>query len=313
MFISLLKDKQKMKNYNFLLYSFFLLFLNLISKERLSSEPFVSGDTFRSFSKFIIDETNIPFNPDDVQKGDIIFVSTDFPEGNLKKFFKTYHPQIKNQYILITHNGDSSVPGNYIEYLNDSKIYAWFGQNTDVIYYPKFIPIPIGLENRHIGRGHYEIILDLLKKDIDSYPKTHLLYSNFSPHTNPNLRLPIYNFFKNKPFCYFQEPKKTIRGYLTDICYSKFVLSPHGHGLDCHRTWEALYLGAIPIVVASTLDKLYEDLPVIVINNWNEVTDAFLIKKYEEMKSKKYKMEKLTFKYWKDLIINYQKSCINFN
>ena len=29
----------------------------------------------------------------------------------------------------------------------------------------------------------------------------------------------------------------------------RFVLSPPGHGLDCHRTWEAILLGAIPIVV----------------------------------------------------------------
>ena len=30
-----------------------------------------------------------------------------------------------------------------------------------------------------------------------------------------------------------------------------FVISPPGHGLDCHRTWEALALGCIPITLAS--------------------------------------------------------------
>ena len=30
-----------------------------------------------------------------------------------------------------------------------------------------------------------------------------------------------------------------------------FVLCPHGGGLDCHRNWEALCLGCIPIVKTS--------------------------------------------------------------
>ena len=44
----------------------------------------------------------------------------------------------------------------------------------------------------------------------------------------------------------------------------KFILSPPGAGFDCHRTWEALYLGAIPIVKTSSLDPLYKDLPVVI-------------------------------------------------
>ena len=28
----------------------------------------------------------------------------------------------------------------------------------------------------------------------------------------------------------------------------KFILSPKGHGLDCHRTFEILLLGGIPVL-----------------------------------------------------------------
>ncbi len=31
-------------------------------------------------------------------------------------------------------------------------------------------------------------------------------------------------------------------------CQYSFWLSPRGNGIDCHRTWEALYLDVIPIV-----------------------------------------------------------------
>ena len=81
-----------------------------------------------------------------------------------------------------------------------------------------------------------------------------------------------------------------------------FVLSPRGAGEDTHRTWEALYVGCIPIVLSSSLDELYQDLPVVVVNNWDEITKDFLEEKIIEHKSRKeknqYCMEKLCFDYW---------------
>ena len=43
-----------------------------------------------------------------------------------------------------------------------------------------------------------------------------------------------------------------------------FVASPRGLGLDTHRTWEALFLGSIVIVRSSSIDELFEDLPVVI-------------------------------------------------
>ena len=37
-----------------------------------------------------------------------------------------------------------------------------------------------------------------------------------------------------------------------------FILSPAGIGLDCHRTWEALCLGCIPIVCIPEFKNLFE-------------------------------------------------------
>ncbi len=51
---------------------------------------------------------------------------------------------------------------------------------------------------------------------------------------------------------------------------SLFVPSPAGNGLDCHRTWEALYLGAVPVVLKSEFcgDSTW---PVLVIDQWDEI------------------------------------------
>jgi len=287
--------------------------VRVYKKKRPTSEPFISGDTFRSFCNFIVDETHQPFDPEQVKTGDTIFVSAGFPPGNLKRFFSEYHPKIKYPYILVTHNGDSNVPKDYMHYLEDDKIFAWFGQNIN-IGHPKFIPIPIGLENRHIGRGHYDVVVDLREKGIWNNPKKHLIYANFKVGTNVKVRKPIADIFRTKSFCYFSKTStKPVREFLTDIYNSKFVISPHGNGLDCHRTWEALYLGAFPIVKKSTLDPLYEGLPVVIVNDWHEITQDFLYKKYKELKNKEYNWKKLDFQYWADLITQYQQQCIDTN
>ena len=99
---------------------FFVISFHLIyCEERLSSEPYISGDTFRKYSDFIFDETQ-RFDPEAVKKGDIIFLATG-GEHDLKVFFTEFHPKIKYPYILITHNGDRDTPGEFKDYLEDKK------------------------------------------------------------------------------------------------------------------------------------------------------------------------------------------------
>ena len=64
-----------------------------------------------------------------------------------------------------------------------------------------------------------------------------------------------------------------------------FVLSPHGNGLDCHRTWEALILGCIPIVRTSPIDSLYEGLPVLIVNDWNNINNELLQNTIDQFKN----------------------------
>ena len=58
-----------------------------------------------------------------------------------------------------------------------------------------------------------------------------------------------------------------------------YWLSPPGAGLDCHRTWEAMFVGSVPIVPRTSLDDLYADgdLPILVVDDLAELTDEFLL------------------------------------
>lgn len=89
-----------------------------------------------------------------------------------------------------------------------------------------------------------------------------------------------------------------------------FWLSPRGNGLDCHRTWEALYLDIIPIVWNNSLNVIFEDLPVLIINDYKELNETFLYDKLDEISKRKlekssiYKYEKLRNAYWRRLILS---------
>lgn len=80
-----------------------------------------------------------------------------------------------------------------------------------------------------------------------------------------------------------------------------FSISPHGNGLDCHRTWEDMVLGCIVIVKTSPLDPLYEGLPVVIVKDWSEITsenlDKWLVQYGDAFTNPAYR-EKLTNTYW---------------
>jgi hypothetical protein len=85
----------------------------------------------------------------------------------------------------------------------------------------------------------------------------------------------------------------------------KFVLSPPGNAIDCHRTWEALMVGTIPVVLDTPLaPHAYEGLPVVVVPNWNLVTEEFLKQKYEELHGLSYQWERLQHPFWRNRIRN---------
>ena len=276
---------------------------HLVGHERPSSEPYITGDCFRVHCQFVLDEDS-DFNPRDVKCGDAIFVRFDY----LDRFFSRYAPQITTKYILVSANHDVSAPARYLKFFDEDKLYAWFTQNLDSAGQEKVIAIPIGIWPKHWVRHRSDD--EIIRKIQRTLPvnKNILFYCNFGVNTNPGYRADVYNIFKAKACASFYDRCK-YEPFLHQLARSKFVLSPHGAGLDCFRTWEALYMGSYPVVKASTLDVLYKDLPVVIVNEWEEITQEFLEKKYLEMNAKTWRLEKLYFPYWLDLLRKKQDEC----
>ncbi len=267
-------------------------------EKRISSYPFLSGDTYRAFCDHIVDETGIPFNPTKVKSGDTIFVTARL----IDQFFNDIHSHIPERYILVTHNTNDLVPGRCASYLDDHKLYAWFAKNVNVSH-PKLHPLPLGFANRYWPHGDVNIIREMLSQA--PMKKDKLLYMNFANHTNPGKRKKVFEFFKDKLYCY-RASRKPFKEYLNDLATSKFVLSPLGSGTDCHRTWEALIMGSFVITEHSPIDALFEGLPVILIDDWSEVTQEFLEAAYANMQHIEYRYERLYADYWFNKIRGFQ-------
>lgn len=276
----------------------------LKSALRSTSAPYITADSFRAICDHVCDETDALFVPENVQYGDTIYLTVYVME----EFFKIAHPKIKTPYILVTSHGDLSAPGTALKYLDDPKILAWFGVNCDILAQinSKFIPIPLGLANKYWKHGNANILTEVLNK-LGTVTKQHLLGLNFAINTNATERNLAYKEFENSKYCKiflnkFGAGVQNYRNYLLDMARCKFIISPHGNGLDCHRTWEALLVGTIPVVKKSTLDPLYANLPVIIVDKWSDVTEEFLNEQYKITRSKQSNLAKIYFKYWENLI-----------
>ena len=267
---------------------------------RHSSAPYLSGDTFRDMCKHHVDEAAKSIDTGRIEYGDPIFVRYAY----LSFFYKKIRPHIKKPYVLVVHNDIQMISNEHQALLNDRKLLKCFGKNANNTAHPKLEPIPLGLANRCWKHGDIQILSKNIEKcKFSGHPD--LLYLNFNLGTHKT-RPKVYKHFSE-----FQDLRKkyqeSFSDYLMSLSECKFTPSPRGTSEDCHRTWEALYMGTIPIVKSSFLDSLFDELPVLIVRDFSEVTEEFLQGKWEQMQHKTYNLEKLYAPYWKNRIHSYRK------
>jgi len=240
----------------------------------------------------------ITFDPHNVKKGDLIFVR------DVPLFMKKLHAKIKQPYIMVT-AGEyrDQVTPMHVAYLEDEKIIAWFAVHHDCYEtHPKFHQIPLGIFQ---DKKYYETKKELspLFAQLRAAPKIKLLYSNFGDlrGMKPE-RGRVDEYFQDKEYCFKVRERLPFLEYMKQMSQFKFALSPRGYGPDTYRTWEALLVGSIPIVHTSQLDSLYADLPILIVDTFEDITEEFLEKAYLEMTKKQWPIEKLFMEYWSSKI-----------
>lgn len=240
------------------------------------------------------------------------------PSDGLNYFSDKILPQIQEGFVLVS--GDSDLPindsslGNALQKLLSSPlVIAWYAQNRDIDH-PKLHTLPIGINLHNLwanplqwGGGFIlpalqELQLRTIANNApDFLDRQQKIFCNWHFSIDRADRRECLETI-DKSICYFQpEPKPMADTWEMQAQY-QFVLSPHGAGLDCHRTWEALLLGCIPIVKAARINDLFDDLPVVIVNEWQEINAQFLASVAQKFAQQEYKLEKLTTSYWKSKI-----------
>jgi hypothetical protein len=282
-------------------------FSKLFNFNRPTSYPFISVDGFRALAQHVFDELS-DINPEKVEKNDIVFVRTDF----LIEFFEKKHPHIKNKYILLSGNVDTNVEQEYKKY-DDEKIIHWFAQNLD-FKTEKVTPLPIGITNYHyvntLGKGKIDVLLKNINlKDSKNKIKDKISFGfNFNkdcmiPRSLERMALDK-KLNEDKNF----ERVNTVDQdeYFKKLNQYYFTVSPEGAGIDCYRTWEAMYLGIVPIVKRSTTTEYLKglNLPIILVSDWNEMDKILkngLPAEYDKLKAE-FNNKAIYMGYWMDQI-----------
>jgi hypothetical protein len=231
------------------------------------------------------------FVPEILNRNATIFCKTDFIDylfENLK--------HSKYSYNIITHHSD--YPINQERWNKKPKcVNKWFAINPTVKD-TNLIPIPLGLKTHKGSYLEPQYMTSWFGSNINSLEKTkkiNKVYCNWNI-TNSD-RINIIDKLKINNIEYIHDHNLPFNEYIQRMAGHKFVLSPIGNGIDCHRTWEALYVGCIPIVIKNYIYDVW-DLPILQVNDFSEITqellDSFTIKNYNK--------NLLTINFWKSLI-----------
>lgn len=218
---------------------------------------------------------------------------------------KWFYPPFHNMPIILSGHSDYPMTDNLVEYFNPRVWYAANNQTTK----SNVVTLPLGITNEdepnsytHKVYGNLDIMVDVMR---ENRIIKNLVYMNFSIHTYPKERQVIWNNYSNKEWVTTGTHEVSMEGraqFLRDIRSHSFVFCPRGNGLDTHRLWETLYMGSIPIVMRDIGYSAFEDLPILFVDDWDNITPEFLeeCKKNIEdnMMQGKYNMEKLKVSYW---------------
>ena len=262
-----------------------------------------------------------------MDRGSVVYVCN----SAIRTFVREVLPSVKEPFVLVSGDSDNDMPYGLLSeaefqlFINDDRLQHWFCQNL-LITHPKMTHIPIGLDYHtmsKVGEQHpwgigatpqdQEATLTKAIHEAPPFQQRYLYcYSNFHHKIwgigERGDRKEVVEKVGKEIVMY--DPTFTPREIAWNRqSYFMFVLSPKGGGHDCHRTWEALCLGCIPIVKRSGLSPLFDGLPVLQVDDWSDVTGGLLTKTLQEHGTKSYSMEKLTLAYWQNLFHQHSKAC----
>jgi hypothetical protein len=188
---------------------------------------------------------------------------------------------VDNKFIIFTSHEDTPID----EYINIPPNVLGIHAVNAAYFNDKIHPFPYGLQ-RQMGANDHRI--EIMQKEVEEdkhYKPSKLLYINcgLGKERNDKERasLPYFEKF-DWATCRFDKDSKFF-GYdryldfLNEVRDHKFMVCPQGHGMDCHRNWESLYLRRVPVMKETPyFRRLMQGFPVLFVNDWSDITPELL-------------------------------------
>jgi len=269
-----------------------------------------TGEKFQNIcSVYISSYEALQYNPHILIQKEKHLLFKDIPEiyNNPKHIFTHTHTieelirhlyKFQNPFILLTHNSDYNITEKYIDLLNNSKLIHMYSQNPCIIH-PKLSMLPIGIANKQWPHGN----ISLIEQHKFNKNKQYRIYFNFKLHTNYNRNICKESLAaKGVPFI----PDLPFNLYIQILSLHKFSICPEGNGVDSHRIWESLNCGTIPILLRTTFTEYIEKVyPCILLDSWEDFSYDSIINTYLDDPFTDEIKHKLSFNYYKDMILNH--------
>lgn len=228
----------------------------------------ISDEVYRQHGVRRQNPNNIDF--DNFSDGDKIFVKMDFIVNGY--FLNEILPKINKKFVLITGVSDYSMnhTNHYLNILSNPLLIKWYSTNPIDLSHPKIEFVPIGFQEYERLGNNVEVIDKFFNLSVDYQNKLNKIYIPFHSNTNHS-RASIINKMKELPFVDYQSNKLSFDSYLENISKYKYVLSLRGNGWDCHRNYEILLTGSVPILEKGPISHHFESLeiPHILLNDIN--------------------------------------------
>ncbi len=239
----------------------------------------------------------------------IFFCKTDFLEDIFDSLRFHRIPS-----ILISGNSDFPITDE-LAAKAPSCIYQWFSQCV-ITDNPIMTAIPYGIDNSEPcaveGHGfawpHAKQKIDILSNP-PVLKVNKKIYANFSESTDP-IRKKVSHLCKTLPnitdkisYNHSEANKKSYIEYVKEILEHDMVVCPRGNApAETHRFWEVLYLNRIPIIKSNKGNLPFQEMPVVVLQDWEQLNDLeFLYEEREKVKDNPTRM--LNLSYWRETIM----------
>lgn len=275
---------------------------------RPGSFPFISADTYRLLCDVVIEGDSIIVRNRLYGRSVMFFDLSLVDKRNSNLLDSSQFDSLlglidrcESPPVLIFHNGDIAPNRGVLEKLQ-TQTHHIFSSNI-VHETPKLTPLPVGLENRY--RNNNGVLADFhsFRDTAETRAREQRVFASFNPSTNREVRDPVVRLFASSRFGW-NPARISSPEYRKQVLNSKFVISPPGNGFDCHRTWESIYLGAVPVVLKEFAPVMFsEELPILAVENYSEfieMSDAALDEAFDVISRKSKTLAFMT--HWFDLI-----------